>query len=58
MPGQEKVKKRINRKKLSVGPIFVGGARENAVSKAKYYRRRGFSTKIMKYKTGWRVFVY
>ena len=58
MPGQEKVKKRINRKKFDIGPIFVGGARENAIAKAKYYRRRGFGTRIIKYKAGWRVFVY
>lgn len=58
MPRQAKVKKRLSKKKWEIGPIFVGGARENAIKKAQYYRRRGFDTKIRKYKAGWRVFVY
>jgi len=58
MPRQAKVKRRLSKKKFDIGPIFVGGVRENAVSKAKYYRRRGFTTRIIKYKAGWRVFVY
>ena len=58
MPRQAKVKKRLSRKKFDIGPIFVGGARENAIAKAKYYRKRGFGTRIIKCKAGWRIFVY
>ena len=58
MPSQEKIKRRISRKKYDIGPIFVGGARSNATRKATYYRKKGFTTRIRRYKAGWRVFVY